>query len=77
MEKQLTAGVSIIDISPAKGLELAGYPHCPRYNTGIHDPLYASCIYLDDGKIKLVMIAVDLLFYFVGILKIQRIFSIF
>jgi len=63
MEKQLTAGVSIIDISPDKELELAGYPHYPRYNTGIYDPLYASCIYLDDGETKLAIIAMDLLFY--------------
>ncbi len=58
----LIAGTSIIDISPKKGIELAGYPHFPRYNTGVHDPLYASCIYLDDGKEKIIIMAMDLLF---------------
>ncbi len=63
MSNKLKAGVSIIDISPEKGVELAGYPHCPRHNTGVHDPLYASCIYLDNGKTKLVIVAMDLLMY--------------
>lgn len=35
----------------------------PRYNTGIHDPLYASCIYLDDGSTQVAIVSMDLLFY--------------
>ena len=57
------AGVSIIDISPGKGIELAGYPHFLRYNTGIHDPLYASCIIFDDGENKIALVCMDLLFF--------------
>lgn len=63
MSGYLKAGVSIVDISPVRGHELAGYPHCPRYNTGIHDPLYAGCIYLEDDKTRLAIITMDLLFY--------------
>ena len=63
MSNKLKAGVSIIDISPEKGVELAGYPHCPRLNTGVHDPLHASCIFLDNGQTKLVIVAMDLLMY--------------
>jgi len=59
----LKAGTSITDISPEKGIELAGYPHFPRHNTGINDPLYASCLFLDNGKEKLAVIALDILFY--------------
>ena len=50
MKNRLRAGVSLVDISPGPGIELAGYPHHPRYNTGIHDPLYAGCICLDDAE---------------------------
>ena len=57
------AGTYSIDISPDKGIELAGYPHYPRHNTGIHDPLYASCIYLDNGEEKFIAISLDILFY--------------
>jgi len=60
---KLKAGVGKVDISPKQGLELAGYPHCPRYNTGVHDPLYAACIYLDDGNTKIAIVTMDLLFY--------------
>ena len=59
----LKAGTSIVDISPGKGIELAGYPHFPRHNTGINDPLYASCLYLDNGKEKMAIIAMDILFF--------------
>lgn len=59
----LKAGTSIVDISPKKGIELAGYPHFLRHNTGVNDPLYASCIYLDNGKEKIAVIAMDILFF--------------
>lgn len=63
MKKTLRAGVSCVDISPEKGVELGGYPHFPRHNTGVHDPLYAGCIYLDNGETKLAIITLDLLFF--------------
>jgi neutral ceramidase len=63
MAHRLTAGVSLVDISPGAGIELAGYPHHPRYNQGVHDPLYAGCILLDDGVTKLAIVSLDLLMY--------------
>jgi len=59
----LKAGTSSKNISPKKGIALAGYPHHQRYNTGIHDPLYATCIYLDNGEEKLAIVSLDLLFF--------------
>lgn len=59
----LKAGVSITDISPKEGIEMAGYPHCPRPNEGIHDPLYATALYLDDGEKKIVWVTFDLLYF--------------
>jgi neutral ceramidase len=59
----LTAGTSKVNITPKKGIELAGYPHFPRYNTGVHDPLFAGCIYLDDGRENMLIISMDLLFF--------------
>ena len=59
----LKAGVAIRDISPKKGVELAGYPHCPRNNTGVHDPIYAAVIYLNDGKTDVTFIGMDLLYF--------------
>jgi len=57
------AGTAIVDISPGKGIDLAGYPHFPRYNTGIHDPLYASCLYLKNSHTHVAIVTLDILFF--------------
>lgn len=59
----LKAGCGRIEITPPTGLELAGYPHYPRYNTGAHDPLYAACMYLNNGKEEVAMVTLDILFF--------------
>ena len=59
----LKAGMSRVDITPPLGLELAGYPHYPRNNTGFHDPLYAACMYLNNGEQEVAMVTLDLLFF--------------
>jgi hypothetical protein len=57
----LRAGAALTDISPPAGVELAGYPHHPRHNRGIHDPLYAACLYLEDGGTRLAIVSADIL----------------
>lgn len=59
----LKAGMAQADITPPEGLELAGYPHYPRYNKGAHDRLWAACMYLTDGGEEAVMVTLDLLFF--------------
>lgn len=59
----LKAGMTRADITPPQGLELAGYPHYPRYNTGFHDPLYATCMYLENDIDAVAMVTLDLLFF--------------
>lgn len=59
----LKAGMKRVDITPPQGLELAGYPHYPRYNTGAHDPLYAACMYLENNGTEVAMVTLDLLFF--------------
>ena len=59
----LKVGMTRTDITPPQGLELAGYPHYPRYNTGAHDPLYAACMYLSDKGNEIAMVTLDLLFF--------------
>lgn len=59
----LKANMKRIDITPPKGLELAGYPHYPRYNEGAHDPLYAACMYLENNGQEVAMVTLDLLFF--------------
>lgn len=59
----LKAGIKRADITPPKGLELAGYPHYPRNNEGAHDPLYATCMYLEQGDESVALVSLDLLFF--------------
>ena len=59
----LRAGTGLAVITPPQGLALAGYPHYERNNTGAHDPLYAACLYLNDGKEELALVTLDLLFF--------------
>ena len=59
----LKAGMARADITPPLGLELAGYPHYPRYNEGHHDPLYAACMYLENDGTEVAMVTLDLLFF--------------
>ncbi len=53
----------MIDISPQKGVRLAGYPHAPRANKGVHDPLYAACLYLNNGDKEFIIVTLDLLYF--------------
>lgn len=59
----LKIGVSIADISPKQGVQLAGYPHCLRPNEGVHDPLYVSCMFIDNGDKKVAIVAGDIFWY--------------
>jgi neutral ceramidase len=61
MKHPFRAGVALTDISPLPGIELAGYPHHPRHNLGVHDPLYAGCLILDDGRTRLAIVTLDVL----------------
>jgi len=58
----LHAGAAVRDISPKASMFLAGYPHVNRMSTGVHDPLQASALFLQNGETALVLIALDLLF---------------
>jgi neutral ceramidase len=58
----LQAGAAIIDVTPQKPMFLHGYPHVERISEGIHDPLYASAMVLDNGKIQIGFCAVDIVF---------------
>jgi hypothetical protein len=56
------AGAAVRDISPSKTTALYGYPHVERVSTGIHDPLLASALLLENGGTSIVMVALDLIF---------------
>ncbi len=68
----LQAGAAVRDISPRASMFLAGYPHVPRNSVGVHDPLLASALFLSDGEVGLMIIAVDTLFISAGSVSLCR-----
>lgn len=62
-KNKLYAGTAIVDISPLPGVELGGYPHHPRNNKGIHDPLFGSVLFLHSGSVKIVIVCLDVLMF--------------
>ena len=61
--EQLYAGAAAWDMTPPQGVTLAGYPHFDRPNTGAHDPLMATCIYLRRGETELALVTLDILYF--------------
>jgi hypothetical protein len=60
--KKLRTGAAIIDVTPQKPMFLHGYPHVKRISQGIHDPLYASALIIDNGEMQIGFCAVDIIF---------------
>ena len=60
--KKLQAGATMIDITPQNPMFLHGYPHVERISQGIHDPLYASALIIDNGEMQIGFCAVDVIF---------------
>ena len=55
------AGASKVDITPDRDhVYMAGFM-VNRTSLGVHDPIYARCLYVDDGRTPLVMVSLDLL----------------
>jgi neutral ceramidase len=60
-EFNLTAGVARRIITPPRGIFLIGYGDRSNGNTGVHDDLTATALVLSDGKIRVAIVALDLL----------------
>ena len=60
--KKIQAGTAIIDVTPQKPMFLHGYPHVDRISQGIHDPLYASALIIDNSETQIGFCAVDVIF---------------
>lgn len=58
-KKRVKAGFAQIDITPPVGIRLAGY-FKERISSGVHDPLWAKAIVLEQGKEKFTFVFCDL-----------------
>ena len=48
----MKVGFSVVDITPEPGIYLTGYGMPERLATGVHSPLTATAMVLDDGEKK-------------------------
>ncbi|MEX0612942.1 MAG: neutral/alkaline non-lysosomal ceramidase N-terminal domain-containing protein [Pirellulales bacterium] len=56
---RLIVGASSSDITPRSPIFLYGYPHTPRVSTGVHDPLWASAMFVGDRAGVAIFVSVD------------------
>ena len=57
------AGAAQVEITPTKPMYLDGY-FSDRLSTGVHDPIYAKAIVLDDGRTRVALVVADLIGYY-------------
>ena len=55
------AGAAVVDITPRGSVFLFGYPHVPRYSTGVHDPLECAALFLRSAEGGALFLANDLI----------------
>ena len=60
-DSQLRAGVARRTITPPPGIFLIGYGDRAKGNTGVHDDLTATALVLQDGTVRLAVVALDML----------------
>lgn len=72
MSAPLKAGAAQVEISPQDSQFLFGYPHVERYSEGVHDPLWSSALYLDNGNVKTMFIANDIIYVSKGSVNAVR-----
>lgn len=59
----LRAGAATVDITPPGSVFLFGYPHVPRFSTGVHDRLECTAFYLEADSGRALFISNDLIFF--------------
>ena len=58
--QQLRAGVGRVEITPPIGSPMAGYSARTGVAEGVHDPLFAQALLLEQGQTRVALITVDL-----------------
>ena len=59
----LTAGSSVLDITPASPCHLGGYASRDHPHENIHDPLSLRALYVTNGTDEIVLVSADLLWF--------------
>src|SRR5258708_3685124 len=54
-------GVTEVDITPPVGLPMDGYMARAGVSTGVHDPLLAQVLVLEDGDMRAALVTLDVM----------------
>jgi neutral ceramidase len=57
---EFKAGIAVVDVTPPSGYRMSGYFY-ERLNTGIHDPLQAKALVLEQGSERAALVFCDLI----------------
>lgn len=57
----MRAGFGKRDITPQKGIDLAGFGRLDRKNVGVHDPVYATALAIEEKGKKALIVACDII----------------
>ncbi|MCU4742995.1 neutral/alkaline non-lysosomal ceramidase N-terminal domain-containing protein [Natronoglomus mannanivorans] len=60
-EARLRTGTASVDITPGDPVEMSGYGAREGRSSGVHDPLFATALVLEDGAVTVALVSVDLL----------------
>ena len=60
-EATLRAGAATVEVTPDEPVPMSGYAGRDGPSTGVHDPLEATALVLDDGSTRVGVVGVDLL----------------
>ncbi|MCE7983680.1 MAG: hypothetical protein DYG89_21100 [Caldilinea sp. CFX5] len=63
MDQLLHAGTGRVDITPPLTIPYLGYEPRHAFFQGVHDPLFARAVALDDGATQVILLAVDAIGY--------------
>ncbi|MFQ6099440.1 MAG: neutral/alkaline non-lysosomal ceramidase N-terminal domain-containing protein, partial [Armatimonadota bacterium] len=61
MPATIQVGTGCVDITPPVGVDLCGFAGRASANVGVHDPLFAKAVVLDDGQTAWAILTSDLI----------------
>jgi hypothetical protein len=72
MPPSLAAGFATVDVTPPDGTVLSGFAVREDPSIGVHDPLYARAMALDDGAARVAVVVVDVIGVDAGMVRAVR-----
>src|SRR5262245_56934709 len=73
--ERLTVGAARVEITPPLSIPYLGYAPRHAFFTGVHDPLFARAVVVDDGERRVALVSADSIGFARGLLGPGRDFA--